>query len=99
MQDMSQGQEEAGRQPHCVPAAAAKTAGPEATDDSDDDEQSSRAGWEKAEIMVLTHALQEALGIKTVDQVLNWLKKESVTSIADLLLMGNEGLEATVVGS
>ena len=39
--------------------------------------------------MVLMHVLQEALGIEIVDQVLDWLKKESVTSIADSLPMGS----------
>ena len=41
-QDASQGQEETERQPHFAPAAGEKTTGPETTDCSDDDEQSSQ---------------------------------------------------------
>ena len=41
------------------------------------------------------HILHEVSGIETADRVVNWLKKESVTSITDLLLMGSGGLEAT----
>ena len=94
-QDASQGQDDAGRQP-CIPqAAGAKTTGLEATEDGDEDEQGSPQGWEKDEIVVLTHALQEASGIKISGQVLNWLKKESITSIANLLLVGPGGLAAT----
>ena len=41
------------------------------------------------------HVLQEALGIEIADQVLDWLKKESVTSVTNSLLVGSEGLAAT----
>ena len=91
----SQGQGEMGRQTHTAPVLALKTTGLEATGDGDDDEPSSQVGWKKHELTVLMHALQEVLGVKITDQVVDWLKKESVTSVTCLLLMGSGGLEAT----
>ena len=94
-QDTSQGKEETGRQPHVPQVAGAKMTGLEATDGSGEDEQGSRQGWEKAEIVVLARAPQGALGVKISGQVLNWLKKESITSIANLLLVGPGRMAAT----
>ena len=92
-QDASRGQDD---DPPCIlQAAGTKTTGLETTEGSDDDEQGSPLGWEKTEIVVLTHVPQEASGIKISGQVLHWLKKESITSIANLLLVGPDGLAAT----
>ena len=92
-QDTSQVQDD---NPLCVPqVAGAKTTGPETTEDSDDDDEQGSLSWKQKEILVLTHVLQEVSGIKLAGQVMHWLKKESITSVADLLIVGPDGLPAT----
>ena len=60
----------------------------------DSGEMSSREGRMKCELQVLVHVMQEVSRIEIAEPVEHWLKKESIQSVTDLLMMTEDDMAA-----